>query len=298
MRSLAVNDDEPLAFYARSATCGGLRARKDKLGDLRTDRIRSSTWSDWPKNGAGPGTRRPHYGPGQRNCSIISGHAYVSPAGQATLRQLGVSHDGRIEGLSAMTAAVHRKDGRIMMQLAHGGLGADAKFSNMTPMGPSVAEGLLEPPGREMTIEDIRQTVGAFGQAARRPKLPALTGFKFMPPTDIYSASSCHPRSTGVTTITAATFMIVRGFFWKCSIVSARPSANISRFLLKLTLKTLLKKVSPGKTACRWRTCWRKQGLTPLKSAAGHFYPVKTFPFARRSHLSAIKPIFAGQPKN
>jgi 2,4-dienoyl-CoA reductase-like NADH-dependent reductase (Old Yellow Enzyme family) len=30
---------------------------------------------------------------------IISGHAYVSPAGQATLRQLGVDHDGRIEGL-------------------------------------------------------------------------------------------------------------------------------------------------------------------------------------------------------
>ena len=39
---------------------------------------------------------------------IITGHAYVSPAGQATLRQLGVDHDGCIQGLSTMTAAVPR----------------------------------------------------------------------------------------------------------------------------------------------------------------------------------------------
>ncbi len=107
---------------------------------------------------------------------IITGHAYVSPAGQATLRQLGADHDGRIEGLSAMTAAVHRKDGRIIMQLAHGGLRADAKLINKTPMGPSVAQGLLEPPGREMTVEDIRQTVDAFGQAARRAQTAGFDG--------------------------------------------------------------------------------------------------------------------------
>ena len=109
---------------------------------------------------------------------IISGHAYVSPAGQATLRQLGIDHDGHIEGLSAMTAAVHRKGGRIIMQLAHGGLRADAKFSNMTPMGPSVAEGLLEPPGREMTAADIRQAVDAFGQAARRAQTAGFDGIQ------------------------------------------------------------------------------------------------------------------------
>ena len=107
---------------------------------------------------------------------IISGHAYVSPDGQATLRQLGVDHDGRIEGLSTMTAAVHRRGGRIIMQLAHGGLKADEKFSNMTPMGPSVAVDLLEPPGREMTAMDIRQVVDAFGQAARRAQVAGFDG--------------------------------------------------------------------------------------------------------------------------
>ena len=107
---------------------------------------------------------------------IITGHAYVSPTGQATLRQLGVDHDGRIEDLRSMTAAVHRKGGRIILQLAHGGLRADAKFTKKTPMGPSAAQGLLEPPGREMTVEDIRQTVSDFGQAARRAQAAGFDG--------------------------------------------------------------------------------------------------------------------------
>ena len=107
---------------------------------------------------------------------IITGHAYVSPAGQATLRQLGVDHDGCIQGLSTMTAAVHRNGGRIMLQLAHGGLRADAKFSNIRPMGPSAAQDLLEPPGREMTIEVIGQVVDAFGQAARRAQRAGFDG--------------------------------------------------------------------------------------------------------------------------
>ena len=107
---------------------------------------------------------------------IITGHAYVNPAGQATLRQLGIDNDSRFKGLSELTAAVHRRGGRIMIQLAHGGLSADAKYSNMTPMGPSVAEGLLEPPGREMTVEDIRQAVDAFGQAARRAQAAGFDG--------------------------------------------------------------------------------------------------------------------------
>jgi len=107
---------------------------------------------------------------------IITGHAYVSSEGQATVRQLGIDNDGLVEGMSEMTDAVHREGGRIIMQLAHGGLRAVPKFTGMTPMGPSTGEGLLESPGREMTVEDIRQTVDDFGQAARRAKEAGFEG--------------------------------------------------------------------------------------------------------------------------
>ena len=43
---------------------------------------------------------------------IITGHSYVHPAGQATLRQLGVDKDERVDGLSKMTEAVHREGNR------------------------------------------------------------------------------------------------------------------------------------------------------------------------------------------
>jgi 2,4-dienoyl-CoA reductase-like NADH-dependent reductase (Old Yellow Enzyme family) len=107
---------------------------------------------------------------------IITGHTYVEPAGQATPYQLGVDKDERIDGLSEMTEAVHREGGRIMMQLAHGGLRSEPQLTNATLVGPSPGEGLLESPGKEMTTDDIHQVVTAFGQAAGRAKIAGFDG--------------------------------------------------------------------------------------------------------------------------
>ncbi|MGD8962385.1 MAG: NADH:flavin oxidoreductase [Desulfobacterales bacterium] len=107
---------------------------------------------------------------------IITGHSYVHPAGQATPRQLGVDNDGRITGLRALTAAVHTEGGRIIMQLAHGGLTADPQLTRTAPLGPSTGEGLVKSLGREMTIDDIHQVVASFGQAAQRAKEAGFDG--------------------------------------------------------------------------------------------------------------------------
>jgi 2,4-dienoyl-CoA reductase-like NADH-dependent reductase (Old Yellow Enzyme family) len=107
---------------------------------------------------------------------IITGHTYVHPAGQATTRQLGVDNDGRIDGLREMTAAVHAEGGRIIMQLAHGGLRADPQLTKTAPFGPSTGEGLIKSPGREMTTDDIHQVVRLFGQAAQRAKAAGFDG--------------------------------------------------------------------------------------------------------------------------
>jgi 2,4-dienoyl-CoA reductase-like NADH-dependent reductase (Old Yellow Enzyme family) len=107
---------------------------------------------------------------------IITGHTYVHPAGQATPYQLGADKDERIDGLSEMTAAVHREGGRIMMQLAHGGLKAEPQLTNTTPVGPSNGEGLVKSPGKEMTTDAIHQVVVSFGQAAQRAKAAGFDG--------------------------------------------------------------------------------------------------------------------------
>jgi len=107
---------------------------------------------------------------------IITGHTYVHPAGQATPWQLGMDKDTRIAALSQMTEAVHREGGRIMIQLAHGGLRAEPQLTNTTPVGPSTGEGLVKSAGKEMTTADIHQIVTSFGQAAHRAKAAGFDG--------------------------------------------------------------------------------------------------------------------------
>lgn len=97
---------------------------------------------------------------------IISGHAYVQPEGQATLRQLGIGTEAQRDALFPLSEAVHREGGRIFLQLAHGGLQADPGLTGRERVGPSTGQGLVDPPGRPMTTEEIRNTVTAFARAA------------------------------------------------------------------------------------------------------------------------------------
>jgi 2,4-dienoyl-CoA reductase-like NADH-dependent reductase (Old Yellow Enzyme family) len=107
---------------------------------------------------------------------IITGHTYVSPEGQAGPRQMGVYRDGLAAGLTDMTAAVHEAGGRIVMQLAHAGGLADRELTRREALGPSVMTQDAAPLNREMTREDIRQVVEAFGEGAARAERAGLDG--------------------------------------------------------------------------------------------------------------------------
>jgi len=107
---------------------------------------------------------------------IITGHTYVTKRGQATPWQLGIYDDKLITGLRAMTDAVHEKDGRIVVQLAHSGMLANPKLTNDAPLGPSAMEGLNGVIAQEMTIGDIQKTVEAFGAAAARARAAGFDG--------------------------------------------------------------------------------------------------------------------------
>ena len=107
---------------------------------------------------------------------IITGHTYILPVGQAGSRQLGIHKDELIDGLREMTDAVHREDGKIVLQLAHAGCQADAGLSGMEPVGPSVFQIDGKPACREMTPKEITETVKAFSEAAGRAKKAGFDG--------------------------------------------------------------------------------------------------------------------------
>lgn len=102
---------------------------------------------------------------------IISSHAFVSPEGQAGLKQLGAYSDRLEDGLASMARAVHDAGGRIALQLAHAGTQANTALSGKRAVGPSALPGV---DCRELDAEGIAATVAAFARAAGRAK---ETGF-------------------------------------------------------------------------------------------------------------------------
>jgi 2,4-dienoyl-CoA reductase-like NADH-dependent reductase (Old Yellow Enzyme family) len=101
---------------------------------------------------------------------IISSHAFVSPEGRATGRQLGIFEDRLAKTLEPLAAAVHKEHGRIALQLAHAGIFAFTKETGEPALAASAVEGFTKGPVREAGKEDIARLVDAFSAAALRAR--------------------------------------------------------------------------------------------------------------------------------
>jgi 2,4-dienoyl-CoA reductase-like NADH-dependent reductase (Old Yellow Enzyme family) len=106
---------------------------------------------------------------------IITGHAYVSPEGQAGPWQLGIYKDELVDGLKSMCEKVHSAGGKIVAQLAHAGHAA-IETTGHVPHVVSAFKGLSKSPCHELTKDDIKKLVNAFGNAAGRAKEAGFEG--------------------------------------------------------------------------------------------------------------------------
>ena len=107
---------------------------------------------------------------------IISGHAYVHRDGQAGPHQLGVYSDDLAPGLAAMADAVHKNNGKTVLQLAHAGFFADAGLTGHPPLAVSNVEGIDKASRKELTVQEIGQIVRAFAEGAKRAKKAGFDG--------------------------------------------------------------------------------------------------------------------------
>ncbi len=107
---------------------------------------------------------------------LISGHAYVSPQGQASRRQLGIYDDSLLPGLQRLTAAIHGEDGVIVAQLAHAGrwgIGTGAHAAR----GPMASEdGTAGRRVEAMDAANIKGVARAFASAAQRARAAGFDG--------------------------------------------------------------------------------------------------------------------------
>ncbi len=108
---------------------------------------------------------------------IISGHAYVAPAGKAGPRQTAVYDDRFVRSLKAIPAAVRGTSSRVFLQIAHAGRQTKPKICGCEPVAPSA---VLDPSSgivpRAVTDAEIRETIRAFTRAAERAREAGFDG--------------------------------------------------------------------------------------------------------------------------
>jgi 2,4-dienoyl-CoA reductase-like NADH-dependent reductase (Old Yellow Enzyme family) len=102
---------------------------------------------------------------------IISGYTFVRPDGKGMPGKMGIHIDDFEKDFKKLTRSVHAAGGTIAIQLVHAGGQTTAKNAGRQPLAPSsIKVDQFPEMSAELTIDDIRDIVGAFGAGARRAK--------------------------------------------------------------------------------------------------------------------------------
>jgi 2,4-dienoyl-CoA reductase-like NADH-dependent reductase (Old Yellow Enzyme family) len=109
---------------------------------------------------------------------IITEHSYIHKSGKAHDGQASIADDDKIPGLRKLTASIHEEGVKVFAQISHAGSAATRKCTGFAPLAPSAVchprqkDNIPE----EMTVDQIRELVDWFAQAAVRAKAAGFDG--------------------------------------------------------------------------------------------------------------------------
>ncbi len=111
---------------------------------------------------------------------IISGNIFHDWAGHNWPHQLGLDHDGLIEGYKKLTTAVHEQNGIIFAQINDTGREAGKLYSRgKGPRGPSaVPHPLFFHIPQAMSKQQIHETISSFARCCNRAKTAGFDGIQ------------------------------------------------------------------------------------------------------------------------
>ncbi|MFC2016303.1 FAD-dependent oxidoreductase [Chloroflexota bacterium] len=107
---------------------------------------------------------------------VIVEATYVHPEGQIIPKELGISDDKFIPGLSELAQAIHKHGARAAIQLVHGGRIAIPTPDGVAPVGPSAIPAAGRGMPRELTNDEIAEIINYFTLAALRAKKAGFDG--------------------------------------------------------------------------------------------------------------------------
>lgn len=111
---------------------------------------------------------------------IITGNALVHVSGRSVPQMICIHNDYYIDGLRRLTDAIHSLDGRVVIQLVHGGRQCfPALLGGSKPLAPSeVIDPSTKVTPAAMTNEEIWEIIEAFGTAAGRAFYAGFDGIQ------------------------------------------------------------------------------------------------------------------------
>lgn len=102
---------------------------------------------------------------------IITGYTFVRPEGKQLPGKMGIHTDDFADDYKKLTNTIHEAGGTIAIQLVHAGGQTDSGNAGRQPLAPSAVQvdQFPEMPA-ELTTDEIRKIIDAFGEGARRAK--------------------------------------------------------------------------------------------------------------------------------
>ncbi len=99
---------------------------------------------------------------------IITGHMYIHPSGKAHPEMVGIHSNDLIPHLAELAEAIHQEDGRVAVQINHGGMQCNPQAVPETIAPSAIDAPFLTRPAREMTPDEIDLAIQSYVQAAWR----------------------------------------------------------------------------------------------------------------------------------
>ena len=101
---------------------------------------------------------------------IIPGYMFVHELGRASPTQTGIHNDSLIPGLRRLTETIHKEGGKVAFQLAHAGRQSNKSTIKTAALAPSPgpSDNMFSGTKREMSVDEIKETIIHFKEAARR----------------------------------------------------------------------------------------------------------------------------------
>jgi len=161
---------------------------------------------------------------------IISGYTFIRPDGKGLQGKMGIYTDDFEEDFKKMTHAVHAAGGTIAIQLVHAGGQTTAKNAGRQPLAPSSVkvDQFPEIPA-ELSMDDIRDIITAFGAGARRAKAWGFDAVQLHGAHGFLIINFFRRLPTAEPMITAEVLKIAAGSCSKCTKRCVRPWVKIIR---------------------------------------------------------------------